>query len=1553
VAGARSIAVGSFRTVSVAVVFAAALLSGLVIHLDVVTFRRAIASHVNAILATTFAGKISIERIGRVSLAGVDDVRVTIDDPSGARVIVADGVRGRIATMTLLRSLFASAAPLAIELTSVTVRDADVAIDDDDSGELRLAKAFARKPGLAAAPASTPGRGVSFSIGNIAITHGRVHGQPRGAPAIDADLDALAASLSVVPGSTTLDVGRVDVTTRGMPHDANAKGVARATLALPAPSGGAVGVHAWWSGTVGSIAQTVTFSYDGTHIDAVVDAPAVDPAHVRLLWADSPIEAPTSLHAEAHGALTALDVRLHVGAADGTVDVLGSVSLGDDESAKLHIDARSIDLKAIVEASPPSNLALSGDAVASVHADGSLTGDATLEVARGTVANVDLPAVTIHATTARDDVHGLTADATVTPHEAGADVRADIHVRPKGASLEITYGATASVARLDAVAPLGPLTHGRASATVRGTFDVASRRIDAKGEARASAVARGSIRVGSMSLTATAAGPMGAPSVVANLGADDLAAGTTKIQSIRATAAGTLPNLHATVAVRARDIPAVDARADVSLESATTLRNVDATLARNGERAHVSVAALKIASSGVDAENALLDGVGAPARVTLRTSPHAMTLRAVSAGLDIGRLARLLGVHETIDGDTAAFDIDATLRDGGADGHIGAKVSRCTIRGVGDVSGTVEANLRGRRAVGTVHVALGDIASLDATFKHVELGAGSSPIGAIRAAWGSLDFSGRGDLAKLRSLFPNSTASIGELTGAVVLEGHVVRESSTDDTPELNLSGYTSGLVVGAATVGDAPPRWRITGTDVGVNARIDGASGAAELSLRVQDAKGVLVSIDAKASDLPYSKLLETPQNAMALVEHAPLQGRVDIPRRSAADFPEDLALGDAKGDVTATFIVAGTFGKPSVDGSINLDHGRSKFAPLETPLDLVAAIHYDSVRADVKIGAEVRKRQVVDADLVIDAAFADLLDTERQDPMPWTAKGTAHIDRFPLQAIGTLDDREVRGEVNGDLEVDGIHDNGSAKASLDVAALTIADVKYPKASLQLSVDGVSLKGSARIEQTDGFAEAHASAGTQWGRAIAPRIDGTHPITVSLTAKAFRASAFLPFASGILTELDGRIDGDAMATFDPIAKKATSHGTLTLSDGQLEIAAFGGQLSDVAATLAWTPDGIVQIPKLTARVSSGEVDASGTVRLDGLALASAHFVVDVPKKKRVPLTVEGIQVATVDGHFVLDATTSGADHAIHATVDVPTLHADLPVTGTRTAQSLGTMAHVTVGVRGHDGVLHAVHDEAHHATAAKPTGSAAAPVTVSIKLGSDVEIRRGTDLKVSLEGTPTVSIGAATRVSGQIRLPRGSIDVDGKPFTIEKGTVTFVGDDPTNPQIVLTAEWPAPEGTTVYADFVGPLQTGKVSLRSDPPHTRSEILALLLYGTADGQSGSTSDSAPPTTTAAAGAAGGVATQPVNRILDDFGLAGGVTTKIDTSTANPRPEVEFQIARDISLQIAWVLGAPPPGTNPDTTLVTFDWRFLQRWSLETTVGDAGTSILDVVWKYHY
>jgi hypothetical protein len=47
------------------------------------------------------------------------------------------------------------------------------------------------------------------------------------------------------------------------------------------------------------------------------------------------------------------------------------------------------------------------------------------------------------------------------------------------------------------------------------------------------------------------------------------------------------------------------------------------------------------------------------------------------------------------------------------------------------------------------------------------------------------------------------------------------------------------------------------------------------------------------------------------------------------------------------------------------------------------------------------------------------------------------------------------------------------------------------------------------------------------------------------------------------------------------------------------------------------------------------------------------------------------------------------------------------------------------------------------------------------------------------------------------------------------------------------------------------------------------------------------------------------------------------------------------------------MGAPPPGTNPDLTLLTLSWRFAKAWSAQTTIGDAGTTIVDLIWQHRY
>src|SRR5262249_23509238 len=130
--------------------------------------------------------------------------------------------------------------------------------------------------------------------------------------------------------------------------------------------------------------------------------------------------------------------------------------------------------------------------------------------------------------------------------------------------------------------------------------------------------------------------------------------------------------------------------------------------------------------------------------------------------------------------------------------------------------------------------------------------------------------------------------------------------------------------------------------------------------------------------------------------------------------------------------------------------------------------------------------------------------------------------------------------------------------------------------------------------------------------------------------------------------------------------------------------------------------------------------------------------------------------------------------------------------------------------------------------------------------------------------------------------------------------------------------------------------------------------VALLVFGTPEGFGASPPPGREPSAAArAASLGGGFVAKGLNRALDELtGLE--VTTGVDTSnTAAPRPEVEIRIARDVTLQLQHVLGVPPPGDNPDTNFVKFDWRLHRGFSLETTFGDKGSSIVDFVWRKTY
>ena len=125
------------------------------------------------------------------------------------------------------------------------------------------------------------------------------------------------------------------------------------------------------------------------------------------------------------------------------------------------------------------------------------------------------------------------------------------------------------------------------------------------------------------------------------------------------------------------------------------------------------------------------------------------------------------------------------------------------------------------------------------------------------------------------------------------------------------------------------------------------------------------------------------------------------------------------------------------------------------------------------------------------------------------------------------------------------------------------------------------------------------------------------------------------------------------------------------------------------------------------------------------------------------------------------------------------------------------------------------------------------------------------------------------------------------------------------------------------------------------------------MFGTPDGTVGSSGSGGGPGAAQAASVGAGVATAPLNRAISDV-TSLDIATRVDTSDAQgPRPELVVQLTPRVSAQVGYNLEEPKPGKAPDRTLFSLEFRIASRWSLATTFGDGGSSLVDLVWRYRY
>jgi translocation and assembly module TamB len=1517
-----------------AIVFACALVAGAVLHLSALPIaRRTLQEGVNRGLAPLFAGRITIDRIGFFGLTRIDGLDAHVDGPDGKTVLRVEGASAHVSTLALLRSLFKSSGPLLIRIPDLSIARADAKLDADAGGVPRIASAFAlRTPPK---PGDPPGRDVVVALPRIHLVHAGVRAQPS-APH-DGDLDDADASFSFTPATLVFDLARARLRVRGLPEGAQARGDAKAHLEKP--SNGPLRLRASWDGSVGAIREQANVGMDGAQLDATIDAGPATAEEVRAVWPQWPLGGPAAAHAEGHGRLPRIDVTAHASALGGDVSVAGPVTLGASVDAALHVEMRGLSGGTLIAPVPVASVGGSGDVTLALAPNGSaearvaftLThGDWETERERKTEP---IPMTAITADLTRSSEGEAAFRANVTIREAGAPAVIALQLAPKGGGPAkndplLSFQADVSALRLQSVPRLRGVASGDASLHAFGTVDPARGVIVAQVLATSTALAWGNATVNDVRAEAHASGTFSSPVVRVALEGQDVRAGRLRADEFRADA-------------------------ELTFNDGVAFRDVDVCLASDGPLVRVRAAAVRLDGGQVRVDHAIAEGLGEPLEATLRVSQAGIVIRAESAGIDLSRLTSFAFVPAATG--RLAIDVDATVERDSVEGRVALDLSRGEVAGLKGASAQVEVRLHGRKIAGHATASAQDLGTLEVTSSSLEVGRGdlvtASP---WRQAWGAVDVKAHADLAKcFAHLFPDvaKPRPLDDVRGQVDAGIRLERDSPSDMTPEIDMTASTTGLALSGRR---AAGEWRLAGIDPELSAVVNGTTGATAISGQVHDAAGPLATFEATSAAVPYSSLFSDFSSASMLAALAamPFAAHVDVPARPLASLPPALGTAGLRGVLSAKVDWSGTVVAPLVNVAATLARGPSDPAVVALPLDFALAAHYDGATLDASLFGSWHGKAMLDASARVDARARDVVSGFGGADVPWTASANARLTKMPLRNAPMLDDRQVQGSVSGDVTLTGLHTDARASVALRFDDLEVGDATCRSASARAEADGRAFDGSIQIDDAKGgHMQTRAHFGLHWGAALLPALDVAQPAEASLSAKAFRAALLLPFVSGIFTELDGTLDADARIAIDAAHGSGKPQGTLRLKDGAFELASMGGAFHGVDATLAVSPDGVLRLEHAVAHGTSGEILGSATGRMDGLSLAAVRATVEMPRADPLPLVFDGVQLGMLDGRFDLDLrhSASGMDIA----VQVPSLHLALPAgSAARDVEALGGIDSVDIGVtRGSEFALVPL-DAVQESDAAH--GPEKSFTRIAVRLGGDVQVARGTDLDVRLEGQPTITLDGDVRVNGQIRLVRGTLDVKGKAFVIERGTITFTGD-PSNPQVVLTAGWPAPDGTRIYADFVGPLKTGKVTLRAEPSRPQNEILALLLFGATD--NGSSGDSQGYTAGAQAG--GAVATQPINqalgglnRSLDKLGLSGGISTKVDTSTPNPRPEVELQIARDISIQIGVVLGVPPI-TNPDTTLVTLNWNFLRKWSLETTVGDAGTSIVDVIWQHRY
>jgi len=1519
------------------------LVIGALLSLRFAPVRNFVVARVNAALDGTFKGRLVLHGLGSVGLSGISAADAEVFDPAGRRVLDIHGLSAELSVPTIVwAALTEKSKPLTIHITGAKLRHVEAVLIDDGTGVPTLADAFL--PKTPSAP--SPGPGPIVIIDNAAIDHAWAHGSLAGTPPLDVELKNALVTLRTDDTNTALALKRASLIARGLPQGVDPVGELQGSLDIPAAAEKPLGARALYRGTAAQIPLVLDASFQDSKLKANLEAREIPPSALQKQVPALELRSPASLSASAEGKLPQLHGAFALATGSSKVDGDFDLNLNDDLTVKANVRTHDLDLAELTRNAPSSKLDLTLHAALLAPKVGPVTGNFDLASEPSLIAAQTLPGIAVNGTfssDARTERNRVEAHAEIA--EPGAQTSLDATLSQSKQTV-VEFRSKTMLRNAPRLRLLAGLSRGTGQVDTQGSYRVDDQRLDAQVRADLRELKQGDNRVARAELRGTVSGALPHPLADVDLTVHDALLAGQRITTAKLGSRGSLSRLSVTGSITtAAPERQLQVSAVVSNDRGLLVDHPSIVLRQGDDNLTIAAESVQVADGRTRVTALRLQGAG-KADLSLVYGSKLESLYAQTYDLDLARLWHMVDPHAPLKSGTATVSASYERRGGDVRARVAAHSGNLTFDRVAGGSLSANFEIERDRLSGAVQADLKQLGRLNFDFQELN-GVGLEGFDPARVT-GKLAIEGQVRLKDLIELVPPSVElpferALGTVKYDVAIERPRVSTGLPSfhvhvATNKLQLAGKrtTTTTITTKAEARDTAPL-AIKGIDFDLDLS-HAEMGETELAVSISDALGRLVALSVEGKATP--RLATVVSELSSQWREIPLRAKLSVPQRDLQKLPVDVRPAALKGLASAELSYEGTLNAPTLEISGKVvgfqqsdDKGQS--------LDVALRGSYKGTRGTLDANARAHGRDVVKADIDFETALDAWLNRVGAQTPALDANAHVAFDAFPIALVPAARTSQVEGALSGKIALEHFGKDATVDVNLDVQSLKLAHNELGRIRTEVTVGNGKADAKLSVESKGGTTIAEGHSGMDWGARLVPVM--RMPADAQLRAHELRLAAFAPLLTSVLGDLDGRLNGDLNAHFRGGAPALDGHVELT--DGVAQLAALGQRFDQITAKLSLEP-GKAKLENLSARATAGKLTVSGEARFDGLDLTGADAHLRITEKDRVSLSLAGITLGETYGAIDVKLRPGQTKGSQQLSVEIPELHVRMPDTGTQDLQTLDPAKGVRVGTRQREGGF--VTLPLQPLTESDPSKNES-PMVVDLKLDR-IWVQQGDSTKIQLGGSLQLVLGDPLTIEGKINVKSGKLDVSGKQFEVESGVVTFSGE-PGNPTIVATARWDAPDEDRhrVYADATGTASKLKVTLRSEPPLTRDQILSLLLTGSADGSLGGTSGGSNAAT--AVGAVGGVATQGINKAISDIANVD-VTTRIDTSTGTARPELVLQLSSKVSAQITRSLGQIP-GQPPDMTFLTLDFLIYRNWSLSTLTGDHGASGVDLLWRKRY